>query len=418
MRKHLFALAAAGLALTMTACGGNAGPAETTPGTITTEPSASTESSAPVEDAGTLTIWMDENRIDSFTSLGEKFKAATGITLDIVEKPTADVKTDFIAQAPTGEGPDLIVGANDWTGDLVKNGVVSPVELGAKVDGFSEPSVLGFTMDGSLYGVPYAVENLALVRNNALAKDTPATFDEVVEQGKASGAEFPVLIQQGAEGDAYHLYPLQTSFGAPVFTSDDNGEYSGELGMGGEPGTKFAAYLKKLAGDKVLSPSIGGDQAKQAFLDGKSPYIITGPWNITDFEAAKIDFSVLPVPSAGGEPARPFLGVQGVYLSSKSENALLANQFLDYMTTPEAQTTMYELARRTPALTESADAVDDEILAGFGEAGKDGDPLPSIPEMGAVWNFWGATEISIIDGSAADPAGAWDTMITNIEGAF
>ncbi|RMB60151.1 sugar ABC transporter substrate-binding protein [Tessaracoccus antarcticus] len=418
MRKHFLAMAAAGLALTMTACGGGAGPADTTAPSASTDTTATAETSAPMEDAGTLTLWADENRVDSFKALGEKFKTSTGVTLDVVEKPTADVKTDFIAQAPTGEGPDLIVGAHDWVGDLVKNGVIAPVELGDKVSGFSETSIQGFTMDGSLYGVPYAIENIALVRNNKLAAETPATFDELVAQGKSSGAEFPILIQQGAEGDAYHLYPLQSSFGAPVFTTGDNGEYTGELGMGGENGAKFAAYLKKLADDKVLSAAIGGDQAKQAFLDGKSPYMITGPWNIADFEKAGIDFSVLPVPSAGGQPSQPFLGIQGVYLSSKSENALLANQFLDYMTTPEAQTTMYELAGRTPALTESADAVDDKVLAGFGEAGKDGQPMPSIPEMGAVWTFWGAAQISIIDGTAKDPAAAWKTMITNIEGAF
>ncbi|MEO7589391.1 MAG: maltose ABC transporter substrate-binding protein [Arachnia sp.] len=418
MRKHFLAMAAAGLALTMTACGGGAGPADTTAPPATTDATASAETSAPMEDAGTLTLWSDQNRAESFKALGEKFKAATGVTLDVVQKPNADIKTDFIAQAPTGEGPDLIVGAHDWVGDLVKNGVIAPVELGDKVSGFSKTSVQGFTMDGSLYGVPYAIENIALVRNNKLAADTPATFDELVAQGKSSGAEFPILIQQGADGDAYHLYPLQTSFGAPVFTTGDNGEYTGKLGMGGENGDKFAAYLKKLSDEKVLSASIGGDQAKQAFLDGKSPYMITGPWNIADFEKAKIDFSVLPVPSAGGQPSQPFLGIQGVYLSSKSENALLANQFLDYMTTPEAQTTMYELAGRTPALTASADAVDDKVLAGFGEAGKDGQPMPSIPEMGAVWTFWGAAQISIIDGAAKDPAAAWNTMITNIEGAF
>lgn len=413
MRKHFLALAAAGLALTMTACGGGSDTPDTT-----AETPAGTETSVPVEASGTLTIWVDETRVDSFKSLGEQFETATGVTLDVVQKPTADVKTDFIAQAPTGEGPDLIVGAHDWVGDLVSNGVVAPVELGDKTTGFSELSIQGFTMDGALYGVPYAVENIALVRNNELAPDTPATFDELVEQGKASGAEFPVLIQQGEAGDAYHLYPVQTSFGAPVFTTGDNGEYTGELGMGGENGARFAEYLRKLADENVLSAAIGGDQAKQAFLDGKSPYMITGPWNTGDFQDAGIDISVLPVPSAGGEPSQPFLGIQGVYLSSQSQNALLANQFLDYMTTPEAQTTMYEMAGRMPALTESADAVDDEILAGFGEAGKDGQPMPAIPEMGSVWTFWGAAELSIIDGSAADPAAAWETMISNIEGSF
>ncbi len=414
MRKLFAAVAAAGLALTMMACGGDG---ETTP-LASSETMAGTETSAPMGDAGALTIWVDETRLDSFKSLGEKFNTETGVSLDVVQKPTGDIKTDFIAQAPTGEGPDLIVGAHDWVGDLVKNGVISPVELGDKMSGMSELSVQGFTMDGSVYGVPYAVENIALVRNNALAPDTPETFDEMVEQGKAAGSEFPVLVQQGAEGDAYHLYPIQTSFGAPVFTTDDNGEYTAELGMGGENGAKFAAYLKKLADENVLDAAIGGDQAKQAFLDEKSPYIVTGPWNTADFMDAGIDISVLPVPSAGGEPSRPFVGIQGVYLSSKSENALLANQFLDYMTSVEAQTTMYEMAGRMPALTEAADAVDDEILAGFDEAGADGMPMPAIAEMGAVWTFWGATQVSIIDGSAADPAAAWATMITNIEGAF
>lgn len=330
MRKQFFALAAAGLALTLTACGGSSTPAGSTPAASESVPAA--ESSAPMADAGTLSIWMDENRIDAFTAVGEDFKAATGITLDIIEKPTDDVKTDFIAQVPTGEGPDLIAGANDWMGDLAKNGVIAPLELGAKMDGMSDSSVKGFTLDGSLYGVPYAVENLALVRNNALATETPATFDEVIEMGKASGADFPVLIQQGDAGDAYHLYPIQTSFGAPVFTTTDSGEYSGELGMAGEEGIRFAEYVKKLADEGILSASIGGDQANQAFIDGKSPYMITGPWNIVAFEEAGIDFAATAVPSAGGEPGRPFLGVQGVYLSSKSEQALLANQFLDYMT--------------------------------------------------------------------------------------
>ncbi len=413
MRKHFLALAAAGLALTLTACGDSATPETSDPPAGDTP---GTETSAPMEDAGTLSIWMDENRIDAFTALGENFKTATGISLDIIEKPTEDVKTDFITQVPTGEGPDLIVGANDWVGDLSNNGVIAPLELGAKLDGMSEPAVKGFTLDGNLYGVPYAVENLALVRNNALATDTPATFDELIEQGKASGAQFPVIIQQGDAGDAYHLYPIQTSFGAPVFTTDDSGEYTGELGMAGEEGVAFAEYIKKLADEGILSASIGGDQANQAFMDGKSPYMITGPWNIPAFEEAGLDFAAMPVPSAGGEPARPFLGVQGVYLSSQSEQALLANQFLDYMATAEAQDTLYEESRRTPALEESANAVDDPILEGFGEAGVDGDPLPAIPEMGAVWTFWGAAELSIVDGSAADPATAWNTMITNIQG--
>ncbi len=415
MRKSLIAVAAAGLTLSLAACSGGSTGSSASPSAETS--SSPVASSAPAG-SGTVTIWVDDTRVEAFKTLGEGFKSATGVTLDVVQKPTGDVKTDFIAQAPTGEGPDLVVGAHDWVGDLQTNGVIAPVELGDKVSGFNELAVQGFTYDGQLYGVPYAIENIALVRNNGMVKDTPATFDELIAQGKAAtGAQFPIVIQQGDAGDAYHLYPIQTSFGAPVFKTDASGAYTAELGMAGPEGLAFANYLKKLADEKVVSVSIGGDQAKQAFIDQKTPYIITGPWNIEPFQDAGIDVSVLPVPSAGGQPSAPFLGVQGVYLSSQSKNALVANQFLDYMASKEAQDKLYELGGRTPALTESADAVDDPILAGFGEAGKDGQPMPALPEMGAVWTFWGGTQVSIITGAAA-PDAAWTEMIKNIEAKF
>jgi len=402
MRKSIVSVLAAGVALSLAACGGTGSP-------------ATSESAAPA--AGSLTIWVDETRIDDFKALGEDFVSASGVALDVVQKPTADIKTDFVAQAPTGEGPDLIVGANDWTGELVSNGLISPIELGDKGK-LADNTIAAFQYDGALYGVPYAVENIALVRNNKILQDTPDTFDALIEQAKGAGAEFPAIIQVGDQGDAYHMYPIQTSFGAPVFKSNADGSYTNELGMEGAEGEAFATYLKKLADEKVVSVSMGGDQAKQAFLDGKSPYMITGPWNTAAFTEAGMDISVLAVPSAGGQPSAPFLGVQGVYLSSKSENGVLANQFLDYMATTEAQQKLFDLGGRVPADTSVAEGITDELLAGFAEAGKNGQPMPSIPEMAAVWSHWGNTQVSIINGQAADPVAAWKTMVENIKAGF
>ncbi|MBB1577431.1 MAG: maltose ABC transporter substrate-binding protein [Propionibacterium sp.] len=400
MRKSLLALAATGLAFALTACG--------SPSSGNNTPAGSSDSA---KASGTLTLWADETRIEGFNAIGEAFQKATGVKLEVVQKPTDDVRTDFIAQAPSGAGPDLIVGPNDWVGGLVKNGVVAPVELGDKANGFSDAAKKAFTSDGTLYGVPYAVENIALVRNNALAKDTPATFDELIAQGKQLTPDHPVLIQQGDKGDAYHLYPVQSSFGAPLFKPDTT-----EIGMKGEAGEKFAAYIKKLTNEGVLSESIGGDQAKQAFLDGKSPYIITGPWWTGEFTKAGLDISVLPVPSAGGQPSAPFIGVQGVYLSSYSKNALLANQFLDYMAGDEAQKILQEKGGRLPALKSAAAAVTDPVLKGFEAAGESGQSLPAITGMDAVWSHWGSAELSILRGE--DPVTTWQQMIANVEDAL
>ncbi|GEL99635.1 sugar ABC transporter substrate-binding protein [Cellulomonas terrae] len=410
MRRSIPVVAATlGLALALTACSDSGDTGDDS-------------SAAPSESAatGTLTMWVDETRIDVMKPVVEEFQAETGVTVDLVQKLSGDIRTDFVAQVPTGEGPDVIIGAHDWTGEFVNNGVIAPVELGDKADGFSPAALSAFAYDGAQYGTPYAIENIALVRNNAILADTPATtFDELVAQAKGAGTPFSVIIQQGAEGDAYHLYPLQTSFGAPVFESNPDGSYNTTLGLGGPNGDAFAAYLQKLGQEKVLDQAVDGEKAKQAFLDGQAPYIITGPWNTTAFTEAGLDITVLPVPSAGGQPAQPFVGVQGAFISSKSENAVLANEFVvNYLTTEKVQSQLYDLGGRLPALTASADKVDDPILKGFNEAGATGAPMPSIPEMGSVWGFWGTTEVQIISGQAADPAAAWNTMTANIQGAI
>ena len=132
--------------------------------------------------------------------------------------------------------------------------------------------------------------------------------------------------------------------------------------------------------EKVLDPSIDADKAKQAFIDGQAPYIITGPWNTTAFTDAGMDISVLPVPSAGGQTAQPFVGVQGAFISAKTKNAVLANQFVvNFLTTEKVQTELYTLGGRLPALTASADKVDDKVLAGFTEAATTGAPMPPSP---------------------------------------
>ncbi|MEJ5944793.1 extracellular solute-binding protein [Pseudokineococcus basanitobsidens] len=358
---------------------------------------------------------MDDNRFQEMAPVVEDFQQETGTAVELVRKSTEDIGPDFVAQVPTGEGPDMILSAHDGLGEWVTNGVVAPVELGDAWDDMSPVAAAAMAYDGQYYGVPLSLENVALVRNNDLQAETTATtFDELVQEAKGAGTDFSVVIQQGEESDPYHLYPLQTSFGAPVFEQNADGSYTSELALGGEGGHRFAQYLKKLGDEGVLDISVDGAKAGQAFADGQAPYIITGPWGIPDMTEQGIDFSVLPIPPAGDEPSRPFVGVQGVFVSAKSDDPLLASQFVNYLATEEAQDTLYEASHRTPALAASAQKVDDPVVAGFNEAGADGAPTPAIPEMSAVWGFWGTTEAQIISGQVA-PEEGWDQMVANIQ---
>src|SRR5262245_51895508 len=152
MRRSILLAAALSATLALAACS-SAG----------SEDSGGDDAGTSAESTGALTVWVDETRIDVFTELAEQFKDQTGADVELVQKASADIRQDFVQQVPTGQGPDVVVGANDWTGEFAANGVAQPVELGEATADFSPVAVSAFTYDGAVYGTPYAIENIALV---------------------------------------------------------------------------------------------------------------------------------------------------------------------------------------------------------------------------------------------------------------
>ena len=370
----------------------------------------------------TLTVWTDENRKPAIEAAAKTFEEETGGKIELVQKNFEDIRTDFINQVPTGNGPDVTVGAHDFLGAFVEAGVIDTVDLGAAADQLEQVAVDAFTYDGQVYGFPYALESIALIQNTDLfGEDAPATYDDMIAKGKASGAERPFVINTaGQTGDAYTMYGFQTSFGAPVFVQDSSGSYTTEVGMGGEKGTAFAQWLGAHGetGTGDISTTIDYDTNNELFASGKAAYTIQGPWAVDTLTQQGVKIKVNPIPSAGGETAAPFVGVQGFYVSSQSKNALIAQQFLThYLATDEAQQALYDADPRLPAWQPVAEKVaSDPIVAGFLASAATGVPQPSIPEMGSVWDLWNAAEVQIIKG--ADPASTWSSMVSSVQAAI
>ncbi|NEE01112.1 sugar ABC transporter substrate-binding protein [Phytoactinopolyspora halotolerans] len=429
MRKTSIRLAPLAAVLLVAACGGGDDTADETPAAESTEDVAESDPGDETDESddegeaaagGTLTVWVDENREPAVAAAAETFTAETGVTVDLVQKNFEDIRADFLAQVPTGEGPDITVGAHDWLGSLIVNGVVDSVDLGASASEFEDVAIEAMTYDGQLYGLPYALESVGLVRNTELAPDPVAeTFDEMIADGEEIGTSLPFVINtNGTTGDAYTYYAFQTSFGAPVFVQNDDGSYTNEVGMGGDAGYAFAEWLGEngMAGAGLFSTDWTIDIADQEFADGNAPYTVAGPWAIGTYVDAGIEVAVDPIPSAGGETAAPFVGVQGFFVSAQSDNALVAADFLtNYVATPEAMRALHDADPRIPAMSVVAeDVAEDPVVAGFLAAAQNGAPMPSIPEMADVWEHWNAAQAAIISGSA-EPEEAWEKMLADID---
>lgn len=366
-----------------------------------------------------LVVWVDAERVDAVQGAADAYEEKTGVKVEIVGKDVDTVKDDFIQQVPTGKGPDITMGAHDWLGELSTNGVVAPLELGDNAGDYLEVALHASTYDGTVYMLPYAVENIAVLRNADLVPEAATGFDDMIAKGQAAGLDQPFVVEQGAEGNPYHLYPFQTAFGAPVFGADASGSYdSGDLQLGSPGGTEFATWLGAQGAAGVFNTDIDGDIAKQQFLEGQAAFWLTGPWNVAGAVDAGINVEIDPVPSPTDQVASPFAGVKGFFVSSESDNKVAANDFLvNYLGTEDVQLALFEAGNILPALTAAADAAaSDPIIAGFQAVGAEAVPMPAIPAMGAVWQYWGIAEAAIING--ADPAATWQKLVDDVTAAI
>ncbi|CAN5779725.1 maltose/maltodextrin ABC transporter substrate-binding protein MalE [soil metagenome] len=345
-----------------------------------------------------LVIWADDTRVQALQPFADQFGEENGITVAMQELAFDEIRAQFSTAAPAGEGPDIIIGAHDWLGELVTNGLVSPVDLPNAAD-YAEVAIEAFTYEGQLYGVPYAIENIALVRNTDLVPDAPATFEELEQTAlelQDSGDVEVGLALQTDTADPYHNYPLFTSTGASVFGVNEDGSYNpDELGIDSPEGLEAAELFGQWVESGLINPSITYDVMVESFATGNAAYAITGPWAVSQedppgFQAQGVPYAVSPIPSIDGGTPQPFVGVQGLMVSSFSEQGLLAQTFVqDFIGSEEVQLALFEAGGRPPALLSAFEQVSDNPdVQGFGESGANGAPLPAIPEMGSVWTAW------------------------------
>ena len=405
IRRKSF-LALGGLAASMTvlaACGGNDSGSSGDAGG-----GASDAGGAAGGSEGRLVIWADEEKAPALEPSAKEWGEENGIEVVVEVVPGDELQSNFITANQAGNGPDITMGAHDWIGNLVQNGSISPVQLPADVgDSIAPVGIEAVTYDGQTYGVPYAVETLALYANNDLTDaPTPSTIEELISAAEAGGAENILSLPIGEEGDPYHMQPLYTSAGGYLFGKDSEGGLDpNDLGVGEEGSLAAADKIAELSEQGVLKNSITGDNSISLFTEGKAAYLISGPWALADVREADFEFTLSPVPGFEGmEDAAPFAGVNSFYVASNAANAGFAQQFMtDVASSPDVAKAMYEANPLPPVNLELREEIasSDEHVMIFAEAAEAADPMPAIPAMAAIWGPLGIAQANIVGG--ADP---------------
>jgi arabinogalactan oligomer/maltooligosaccharide transport system substrate-binding protein len=390
----------------------------------------------PAAASGTVLVWADKGTIDTITPKVAAFNSntggvnPTGIHINLVSKDFSTVR-DALKTAvahPSANTPDILAGAaHDWIGNLVAANVLMPIDsqLPANFkDDFIPGALQAMKYNGHYYGVPGWTENIAILRNISKAPHALTSVNQI-KNGELG------VNYSATTSDPYHLYPFQTMFNAPVFTSDSSGDWTNTVGMGGANGAAFATWLKS-KGTKFFGPPANAKLLCN-FLNGKIKYWVTGPWNINAIESGasgcKTGLKVNTGYAIDSFPKGPtgitphqFLGIRG-YLMVASQpgnvtNVPDATKFMRYMSSESVQYSLFDNFNKFPANKAALNrAKSDPVIAGFANAANTV-PMPNSPAMDAAWVIWGKAQTRIIQGKEANAPKAWASMVSALQKAI
>jgi arabinogalactan oligomer/maltooligosaccharide transport system substrate-binding protein len=97
------------------------------------------------EGGASLTIWADDKYSRAIKDSAAKWGEQNDLRVN-VQTVSKDLQTVFVTASQAGKGPDLVMGAHDWIGNLVQNGAIDPLQLTDDTRAaFNELSIKGVT---------------------------------------------------------------------------------------------------------------------------------------------------------------------------------------------------------------------------------------------------------------------------------
>lgn len=270
------------------------------------------------------------------------------------------------------------------------------------LDQFTPVTLKAMSYNGKLYGIPYSMEAVALIYNKDLVPNPPTTYESLVRvaKGLTKGGIYGFLYDYN---NFYFSFPFFSALGGYVFKETPNGLDPLDIGLANEGAIKGVEKLVNLFKEGILKQGVDYQTTASLFSEGKLGMMINGPWEIDNIKKAKINYGVAKLPKIDGKPMRPFVGVQGFMINSRSPNLAILKTFAtEVLASKELELKLFEtdpriLARKDAYIVVSSNP---DIKA-FGASAADGIPMPNIPEMGPVWSYLGDALTLITSGKKA-----------------
>lgn len=376
------------------------------------------------EPGAKLLVWESEGPEGEFIQYAaKKFTEKYGV--EVVYEPVThtDAPGKLATDGPAGIGADVFAAPHDKTGELVASGLIQENDLFADRirNEFMQGSVDAVSFQGVVYGYPTGIETYALFYNKEYVKEPPKTYQDIVEFAK----EFNDLASNRFGfmwdvGNAYYSHSFVAGYGGYVFGK--GGTDKDDIGLNSKEAVEGAKFLVSL---KEILPLKSDDTNYQVmdgmFKEGKAAMIINGPWAVRGYQEAGVDFGIAPLPLLpNGEHPASFSGVRTMFVSAYTKYPNAAKLFADFITSEEMLLKRYEITKQIPPMKSlmNADIIkSDPYAAPFLEQAQFAVPMPSIPQMGVVWEPY-ARAFQVMWNDGVDPQKALDEAVQTIKDAI
>lgn len=396
--------------VTLAACGGGNGEvANNEPSGTVAEPTGDQPFAGE-----TLVFWVDEGQLAGVEDAIASFEAYHGVTVMVEERAFAGQLEDLTLDGPAGIGADVVSVPSDQIPVAVLQGLLLELDVDSSVTSiFSEGALASQVAEGGLFGLPYAVETQLMFYNRDLisAADLPQSFDEWydVSQDFLGEGKFGLLALLD---QIYYTYGIIAQYGGYIFGRDGVDYDVNDIGLNNAGALAAMEYLTRFYGSGTFPAGIVGPSGISVldglFEEGMAAAVISGPWNLSRFENAGVNFGVAPLPLLGnGERMASFFGVKGYSVSSFATNPELATLFVIYLTNYENSLVRYDRTAEVPALADAGS--DSEVAEAMNIQMEALVHMPRIPAMNEVWSI--DERLQTIATGAATPEAALNEAV-------
>ncbi len=368
--------------------------------------------------SGEITFWHGlgtEAEVVTNTILPLFEEQFPNVSVNVLQVPFDQLQNKYNTEASAGGGPDVLLGPSDWIGGFVEADIILP--LGDLMDeelraGYNDASLSGVTFEDTLYAVPQNINGVALFYNTDLVQNPPKTTEEL----KSMAGELATGPDQYGFGLVANFYSnagYLYGYGGDVLTEDGQ-----QSAFDSEATVRFLTLLQELAQTEGVFTQADQGAVESLFQEGQVAMMFNGPWFLQGARdalgAEKVGVALLPAISDNDNaPARPFVGVQGLYINSNldPEQAELAFEFARWFSTVGTQILVDE-AGQLPASPFVTVPEDEPAAETFVEQYEVGVALPTAPLMQSVWTPAGDMITKVIEGQASPEEAAQEAAET------